>query len=90
MAAYLMRILVCILAGFFGTSHAAATDQKSKGQQREFVVGCVSTVAYDPGGCMVQAKQRCSGGATLVRVLANTPLAGTGLYHITARYRCRN
>lgn len=87
---FLTSIFVCVLAGLFVTSNAAASDQKSKGQQREFVVGCASTVAYDPGGCRLQAQQKCKGEVTLVRILANTPLAATGLHHITARYRCRN
>jgi hypothetical protein len=90
MEVFYTRIMACVLAGVFVTSHAGASERQDKGRQRELVVGCVSTVPYDPGGCRVQAKTKCKGEATLIGVLANTPLAGTGLHHITARYRCQN
>lgn len=70
------------------TAGASAPDREPDGKPREVVVGCSSTVAYDPGGCQRPARRKCSGAAEFVAVLASTPLAGSGLHSISARYRC--
>lgn len=89
MTAFTPHIISWALVGLLVSSQTAASERDGKGGQREIVVGCTSTVAYDTGGCLLQAKRKCKARARLVSVLANTTLADSRLHHITARYRCQ-